>query len=111
MYDKLMNWVIPLLFLILFEGMADILAKEWSLYGKPVRWIGAIGAYIVANVFWLYALREGSGLTRGALIFSVGSAVLAIVIGLVLYQETLSRIEAVGVMLGIIALVLIFWNE
>lgn len=106
-----MQWVIPLLLLILFEGLADILAKEWSLYGKPIRWVGAIGAYVLANTFWLYALRSGSGLTRGAIIFSVGSAILAVVIGLVLYKESITKTEVLGIILGIIALALIFWNE
>src|SRR5687767_3234049 len=106
-----MQWILPLLLLILFEGVADILAKEWSLYGKPIRWIGAIGAYVLANTFWLYALRSGSGLTRGAIIFSVGSAILAVVIGLVLYKESVTKTEVLGIILGIVALALIFWNK
>ncbi len=101
----------PLLLLIAFEGVADVLAKEWSLHGRPMRWISAIGAYVIANVFWLFALKSGSGLTRGALIFSVGSAILAVVIGLLLYRESLTKVEITGVLLGVIALVFLFWNS
>lgn len=104
------RWIAPLLLLIVFEGLADVLAKEWSLYGKPIRWIGAIGAYVIANAFWLFALKQGSGLTRGALIFSVGSAILAVIIGLFLYKETLTKPELAGVIVGIVALILMFWN-
>lgn len=105
-----MKWVVPLILLILFEGLADILAKEWSLYGKPIRWVGAITAYIIANAFWLFALREGSGLARGAVIFSVASAILALIIGLILYKESLTKTETIGVLVGVVALILIFWN-
>lgn len=106
-----MNWIIPIILLIIFEGIADILAKEWSLYGKSIRWVGAIGAYVIANAFWLFALRSGSGLTRGAIIFSVGSTILAVFIGMVLYKEAVSKVEMAGVILGIIALGLISWQE
>ena len=106
-----MFWIAPLVLLIFFEGIADILSKEWSLHSTPLRWFGAIGAYALANVFWLIALKYGSGLTRGAVIFSVGSAVLAVVIGLVLYKESITKLEMLGVVLGIIALTLISWQE
>lgn len=105
-----MGWVFPLVLLIVFEGVADILAKEWSVRGRLTWWLLAIGGYVVANTFWLFAIRAGSGLTRGAIIFSVGSAILAVAIGLLLYREEISRMEALGVVLGIVALALIFWN-
>lgn len=106
-----MPWIVPLILLIVFEGMADILSKEWSLHGKPFRWIAALGAYGLANVFWLIALKNGSGLTRGAIAFSVGSAVLAVGIGMLLYRESVTKTEMIGVVFGIIALVLISWHE
>jgi len=104
------QWTMPLLALIVFEGLADVLAKEWSLHGHALRWVAAIGGYVLANIFWLFALRGGAGLTRGAMIFSVGSAVLAVFIGSVLYRESLTKLEIIGTMLGLVALVLIFWN-
>lgn len=106
-----MRWIIPLSILIFFELVADVLAKEWSLHGSAVRWLGAISAFVVANAFWLFALRNGSGLGRGAIIFSVASAILAILIGLVFYKEPLSRVQLAGAVVGIISLVLIFWGK
>lgn len=106
-----MKWILPLALLILFESVADIFAKEWSLKGWWVRGAAAILAYVVANLFWLFALKEGSGLARGAVIFSVASAVLATIIGAWLYKEHVTRIQMAGIIFGIISLVLIFWNE
>lgn len=109
-YTDRMTWVVPLLLLILFEGIADIFSKEWSLHGHPARWTAAIAGYVVANTFWLFALRDGAGLTRGSMIFSVGSAMVAVVIGAFWYRESLSHIESIGLGLGVLALVFLFWN-
>lgn len=103
-------WILPLGLLIVFELVADVLAKEWSLHGHAVRWIGAIAAYVIANTFWLIALRQGSGLARGAIIFSVATAIIAASLGLFLYKENLTRLQIIGVLIGIVSLVLIFWE-
>jgi multidrug transporter EmrE-like cation transporter len=106
-----MRWILPLSFLILFEVIADIFAKEWSLHGNTIRWMGAIGSYVVANIFWLFALKNGSGLGRGAILFSVVSAILAVTIGFLFYKEQISKIQLLGVFLGVISVVLIFWDN
>lgn len=103
-------WIFPLSLLIAFEIIADILAKEWSLKFKPLFWIGAIIAYVIANAFWLFALKYGSGLARGAAIFSVATTIFAIIIG-AFYKESITQIQWVGISIGIVALILIYWNE
>lgn len=97
-------WIFPLLLLIAFEAVADIFSKEYSLHGKLLSWMIAISSYLVANVFWLMAIRRGSGLTRGAILFSIGSAFAAILIGTVLYNEKLTPTEWFGVLFGVIAI-------
>ena len=90
--------------------VADILAKEWSLHGNWIRWTGSILGYIVANIFWLFALKGGSGLAKGAAIFSISSAIIAVLLGIILYKESLTTVQLIGIGIGIISLVLIFWN-
>jgi multidrug transporter EmrE-like cation transporter len=104
-------WVFSLTLLIVFELIADIFAKEWSLKSNPVFWICSLLGYIIANVFWLFAIKNGSGLARGATIFSVVSAIIAILIGLVFYKESVTVIQFVGMVVGLIAIILIFWND
>ena len=106
----MINWLIPLAILIFFEGVADIFAKYWSLKGG--FWLVAFSliSYILANTFWLFALRNGSGLGRGAIIFSVASAIIAVLLGLLLYHEKINSIQIIGVFLGIVSLALIFWE-
>lgn len=105
------TWIIPIALLLLFEGVADVFSKHYSLSGHPLPWIGAIAGYIIGNIFWLSAIRSGSGLARGSIIFSVGSAIVAVVLGLLLYKEKTSSLEIVGIILGVIAIAIIVSAE
>lgn len=106
-----MPWLLPISRLIIFEMVADIFAKEWQLHGGTWRWVGALGAYLAANSFWLFALRNGAGLARGGLIFAVSCALMAVVIGLLLYREEINRVQLFGIGLGLVSLCLIFWES
>jgi drug/metabolite transporter (DMT)-like permease len=107
----MINWIIPLSILIFFEAIADIFAKEWSLGNRSILYaILSLVGYLLANSSWLIALKYGSGLARGAIIFSVASAILASIIGLVFYKENLNTIQLVGVFIGIISIILIIWE-
>lgn len=104
-------WVLPLAILVFFEGLADIFAKEWSLGKRSLVYAGlSLLCYLLANSSWLIALKYGSGLARGAIIFSVASAILATVIGIGFYKEELSWLQISGVALGLVALILLFWE-
>lgn len=102
-------WILFLLLLIVFEGIADVLAKNYSLHGGALYFAAAIAGYIAANIFWLFSLRTGAGLARGAVMFSVASAIAAVLLGLLLYRETVSARAVAGIFLGVISLVLIMY--
>ena len=106
-----MTWIFPIALLITFELIADVLSKKWSLGSGWLFAAGALSAYLVANVFWLFALKNGSGLARGATIFSVSSAIVAVALGVFLFHEKVSSAQAVGMVLGIVAIALIFAGE
>ncbi len=101
-------WPFFIALLIAFELVADFFAKEYSLSGGSIFWLAAIASYIIANIFWLTAMKDGSGLIRGANIFSVGSAIMATLLGYYFFQEKISNLQFVGVVMGIFALILIF---
>ena len=102
-------WILFLLLLIIFEAIADILAKNYSLHAGAFYFVGAILAYVIANVFWLFSLRSGAGLARGAMIFSIASAIAAVLLGLLLYRETVSARAIAGIFLGVVSLMLIMY--
>lgn len=106
----MIKWLIPLLLLIIFEAVADIFAKEWTARSATWLAVTSLFFYLVANSFWLFSLRDGAGLGRGSVIFSVASAAIAIVLGVIFYKEPVSRIQFTGLLLGLVSLVLIFWE-
>lgn len=101
------KWLVPLLLLVIVEACADIIAKYFSITNK--LWIGitALCVYALANVFWLISLKNGAELATGAVIFSVISQILAILIGVLIYHEQLSLTQGIGIILGIVSLVLL----
>ncbi len=100
-------WIIPLLGLLLFEALADYFAGGFSHNQKIYFAVIAMLFYIIGNLSWLVSLKNGSGLTRGAILFSVGSALLAVAIGYFVYKEELSPHQIVGVFLGLMSVFLI----
>lgn len=106
----MITWLIPLAILVFFEFIADVLAKNWSLKGGWWLAAASLVAYLLANTFWLFALKNGSGLGRGAVIFSVVSAIVAILLGLFLYKEDVSTPQMIGMGLGLVSLIFIFWE-
>ncbi|MBN2884453.1 EamA family transporter [Patescibacteria group bacterium] len=106
----MINWIIPLSLLIIFEALADIFAKNWSLQKYTWLAIVSLSLYLIANSFWLFALKNGAGLSRGAIVFSVASAIIAILLGVIFYKEPVSKLQLIGFFIGLISLILIFWE-
>lgn len=106
----MIKWIIPLALLIIFEALADIFAKNWSLQRTTWTAIASLFLFLVANSFWLLALKNGSGLGRGAIIFAVATAIIAVLLGVLVYKEPANKFQIIGFFLGIASLVLIFWE-
>lgn len=104
------KWIIPLSLLIIFEAIADIFAKNWSIHKAAWIAITSLAFYVIANSFWLFALKNGAQLGRGAIIFSVASAIIAIILGIILYKEPVSKLQALGLVLGVVSILLLFWE-
>jgi len=104
-----MFWPLSLVFFITLTLLSDVLAKEYSLAGRWYFWLFALLGYTIANVFWLWSIRSGSGLARGALIYLVANAVFVFIVGVYFYGETTNKVQITGMILGILSLILIFW--
>ena len=105
-----MLWLAPFVLLITFELVADIFAKEWALGHHGYFWILALTSYCIGNFFWLFALKNGTGLARGAIMFSLASEILAIGVAFYYYHEHISVHQWIGIGLGMIALGFLFWE-
>lgn len=100
-----MKWILPLIFLIIFESIADIFAVKWSENQILRLGIAAIIFYIICNIFWLFSLKNGSWLWRWALIFSVSSASLSIIIWMFLFNETFTTLQMIWIWLWLVSIV------
>jgi multidrug transporter EmrE-like cation transporter len=99
------TWLTFILILVLFEVIADVLAKQFALNGKLVFAVLSILGYVAANIAWLISLRSGGELSKGAVIFAALSGIAAVVIGLFVYKEKASPYQLIGMILGIGAIV------
>ena len=100
-------WQIYLLGLFLFEAIADVFAKEFSLRPTKLFAITSILFYVVCNSFWLASIRSGSGLVRGAFVFSIGNSIVALAIGWLMYDERIGFYGWLGIFLALPAIVLL----
>lgn len=102
-----MKRAVPMLFLVVFESIADIFAKKRS--ENNIFWYSliAIWFYVICNIFWLFALKNGSGLGRWAIIFSVASGILALGIWFFMFKETFTPIQIIWLIFGLVSIVLV----
>jgi multidrug transporter EmrE-like cation transporter len=98
-------WFAFVLILVVFELVADVLAKQFALNGKLVFAVLSILGYVAANIAWIISLRNGGELGKGAILFGVLSGIIAVIIGVLVYREKASTYQFVGMVLGIAAIV------
>jgi len=101
-----MKWLIPFSLLLLFEIVGSFLSGLFGSMQNLFLFPLVLSVYAVANCFWLIALRNGSKLARGSVYFGVGFLLCTMAIGFLLYEEKLTSLKLVGMLLGVISLVL-----
>ena len=100
-------WLIYLAILIILECIADILTKEHSIKRTAWTFVLAVLLYATANVSYVMSMRHNSKLAISANLFSVATGVIAALIGVVIYKESLTPLHITGIGLGCIALALL----
>ena len=93
-----------MVFLLLCELTADFLGKQWTLYKKSILFGASLSFYVIGNSFWLFAVLNGVGLARGAVLFAVGQEIASVLMGVAYFKEKLSRKQWLGMMLGFITI-------
>jgi multidrug transporter EmrE-like cation transporter len=106
-FSSIPKWFFFLLILVAFELIADILAKQFAISGKYIFALLSIAGFIAANAAWLISLRTGAQLGKGAVLFSVLSAIGAVVIAVLLYHEKVTTYQIIGLVLGVAAITLL----
>jgi uncharacterized membrane protein len=87
--------------LLTFNGIAgDVLAKKNHILLPMLLWT-------LGNVVWIYLFRSGVSLGRSVSLNCVLSYVLTLVLAYATLGETLTALQVVGALLGLIAIVLL----
>jgi drug/metabolite transporter (DMT)-like permease len=110
--DTIVSWSqrlpLTLLFTVsaVFVGVGDYLAKKWSLVPGWSFCAGALACYFFSSLFYLLTLTR-KGLVVSCVIWSISSIVAFLFVGLIIFHETLSGMQLIGVILGTISLILL----
>jgi small multidrug resistance pump len=95
-----------LLIAIFFEAVADVLFKEWSIDNKTFYLVAGLAIYFISTVGWAYSLRHNL-LSKAITIFTVLNLLLVLLAGYFIFNERLSTLNKVGVVLGVISVILL----
>ena len=106
-YSSPIIWSLPMVFLLLCELTADFLGKQWTIRSKPYLFAASILMYVTGNAFWLLAVLSGVGLARGALIFSVGQQITAVLMGILYFKEKLTKRQNLGMLMGFLTIIMV----
>lgn len=90
----------------LFEGIGDSVLKKWALEQKSLFFALGIGLYLVAAVMFAYSLKY-EFLSKAISVVTILNLLLVVAVGVLYFNEDLSIINKVGILLGIISIVLI----
>lgn len=102
-----MKWIFIsfILAAILFEAVADILFKYWTINAKGVfLWSGVL-LYAIGTTIWAYSLKF-EYLSKAISVFTILNLIVVILVGVILFKEDISSINKIGMMLGIISVIL-----
>lgn len=101
---------LPLLVLIILSGLSlvigDLFAKYWSIDKHNYQFIAAIICYILYGIFFLPTLLK-EDLVVSALAVILVNIIGFIFIGLAIFQESLTPVQIIGLILGIISIILL----
>jgi EamA domain-containing membrane protein RarD len=99
--------VLALLASAAFASWGDYLGKRWVDVGGWKLLVLAILAYEPVCPLWLIALKRRPHLGQMATIWCIVTALVAVVMGIVLFDEKLTRTQWAGVALGLASLPLL----
>ena len=91
---------------VVFEIIADILFKYWSINARGALLWSGVALYGISTIIWANSLRFEL-LAKAITIFTVLNLVVVVLIGVALFNESLSLMNKIGILLGIISVVLV----
>ncbi len=91
---------------VVFETVADVLFKKWSIENKSTILWGGLALYFIGTLIWAYSLKFDY-LSKAITVFTVLNLIAVITVGILFFNESLSLINKVGIGLGILSVLLL----
>lgn len=95
-------WVWLLLSAIVFAA-GEYLSKIFALHPSFLQGALAVACYTVAVILWLPAIFQTNHLAVTGAIWSVLSLLLTVLIGIVVFNESVTLVHMFGIFLGLAA--------
>jgi len=90
----------------IFEVFADILFKKWAIGSKFYFLIIGLIIYFIGTIVWAFSLKYEL-LSKAISIFTILNLIILVLAGILVFNESLSIINKVGIALGILSMILI----
>lgn len=99
-------FIILIIFAVMFEVIADIIFKYWSINAKGLFLFIGVILYSIGTVIWAYSLKY-EYLSKAITIFTIINLIAVVLVGLLIFKEDISMINKIGLILGIVSVILI----
>jgi hypothetical protein len=106
-FVALLIWFALFVAFIVFEETANILGKLFALSGIYRFAALPLLSFIVCELPWIFSLRLGLPLSKGAVLFAITPSISAVLIGSFVFKEKLNLYQFVGIALGMGAIALL----
>lgn len=106
MKTKIFYFWILIIFAILIDTVGDISSKFAAVKNKNIYLIVAISLYILSTFIWAISLRHND-LSKATVIFNTLNVIAVVFAGVLIFKESLTTLNIVGIVLGIISVVLL----
>ncbi len=91
----------------LFFAAGEFLSKEFALRPGWSLFCFIIIVDVLSVTMWLPAIFQKNQLSTTGVIWSLASLMLTVGVGILIFREQLTTTKAVGILLGIVAVVLL----
>ncbi len=91
---------------VLFEAIGDVVLKKWALAQQNILLLGGLLLYFIGAIFWAFSLKYEL-LSKSISIFTILNLIAVALLGVFLFQEKLTLVNKLGILLGIVSVILI----
>ncbi|RPI79111.1 MAG: hypothetical protein EHM45_04130 [Desulfobacteraceae bacterium] len=91
---------------VLLEAIGDVVLKKWAMVHHNLLLIGGLFIYFIGAIFWAFSLKYEL-LSKSISIFTILNLIVVALLGVFLFQEKLTLVNKLGILLGIVSVILI----